>query len=77
MTRKAASIPSCAAWKAKGYWIESDWQVVDDTRPQRYYKMSQEREMIFANLTQEWQALVAVLELGASAFGLYMAYRTL
>ncbi|MCL4871520.1 MAG: PadR family transcriptional regulator [Anaerolineae bacterium] len=41
--------------------LESDWQVVDDTRPRRYYKMSQEGEMIFANLIQEWQALVVVM----------------
>ena len=41
--------------------LSSDWQVVDDTRPRRYYKMSQEGEMVFANLTQEWQALVVVM----------------
>lgn len=41
--------------------LESDWQVVDDTRPRRYYKMSQEGETVFANLVQEWQALVAVM----------------
>jgi PadR family transcriptional regulator, regulatory protein PadR len=41
--------------------LESDWRVIDDTRPRRYYKMSQEGEMIFANLTQEWQELVTVL----------------
>jgi len=41
--------------------LESDWQVVDDTRPRRYYKMSQEGETIFANLIQEWQSLVAVM----------------
>jgi PadR family transcriptional regulator, regulatory protein PadR len=42
--------------------LESDWRVVDDTRPRRYYKMSQTGEMVFANLTQEWQALVMVLD---------------
>lgn len=41
--------------------LASDWQVVDDVRPRRYYQMSAEGEMIFANLTQEWQALVAVM----------------
>lgn len=41
--------------------LESDWLVVDDTRPRRYYKMSQEGETVFANLTQEWQSLVAVM----------------
>jgi PadR family transcriptional regulator, regulatory protein PadR len=42
--------------------LESDWRVVDDTRPRRYYKMSRAGEMVFANLTQEWQALVMVLD---------------
>lgn len=42
--------------------LESDWLVVDDARPRRYYKMSQEGEMVFANLTQEWQALVIVMD---------------
>jgi PadR family transcriptional regulator, regulatory protein PadR len=41
--------------------LESDWRVVDDTRPRRYYKMSQAGETLFANLTQEWQELVTVL----------------
>ena len=41
--------------------LESDWQVVDDTRPRRYYQMSQEGETVYANLTQEWQALVVVM----------------
>jgi PadR family transcriptional regulator, regulatory protein PadR len=42
--------------------LESDWQVVDDTRPRRYYKMSQEGEMVYANLVQEWQALGVVMD---------------
>ncbi|MFO7681698.1 MAG: PadR family transcriptional regulator [Chloroflexota bacterium] len=42
--------------------LESDWQVVDDTRPRRYYKMSQDGETIYANLVQEWQALVVVMD---------------
>lgn len=41
--------------------LESDWLVVDDARPRRYYKMSEEGEMVYANLTQEWHALVVVM----------------
>lgn len=41
--------------------LTSDWQVVDDARPRRYYKMSPKGESVFANLTQEWQALVTVM----------------
>ncbi len=42
--------------------LQSDWQVVDDARPRRYYKMSQEGETIFANLTQEWRAMVLMMD---------------
>ncbi len=41
--------------------LESDWQVIDDARPRRYYKMSAEGEIIYANLTQEWHDLVMVM----------------
>ena len=41
--------------------LQSDWQVIDDARPRRYYKMSQEGQTIYANLTQEWSELVAVM----------------
>jgi DNA-binding PadR family transcriptional regulator len=41
--------------------LESDWQVIDDTRPRRYYKMSQDGETVYANLVQEWQALGVVM----------------
>ncbi|MBK9054101.1 MAG: PadR family transcriptional regulator [Chloroflexi bacterium] len=42
--------------------LQSVWQVVDDARPRRYYKMSQEGETIFANLTQEWRAMVLMMD---------------
>lgn len=38
--------------------VESEWQVVDDTRPRRYYQISAAGKTILSNLTQEWQALV-------------------
>ncbi len=41
--------------------LTSDWQVIDDARPRRYYKMSQEGKTVFANLTQEWQAMAVVM----------------
>ena len=41
--------------------LESDWQVVDDTRPRRYYKISPYGETVLANLIQEWQSLVQVM----------------
>ena len=41
--------------------LESDWKVVDDARPRRYYKMSTEGETVFANLIQEWHELTVVM----------------
>jgi DNA-binding PadR family transcriptional regulator len=38
--------------------VESEWQVVDNTRPRRYYQISAAGKTILSNLTQEWQALV-------------------
>lgn len=38
--------------------LESDWRVVDNTRPRRYYRISQAGETILTNLTGEWQTLI-------------------
>ncbi len=42
--------------------LESDWEVIDDARPRRYYKISKEGEMIYSNLTREWQELGNVMD---------------
>ncbi len=41
--------------------LESEWQVVDDARPRRYYQISPAGEAILSNLTQEWHELVAMM----------------
>ena len=41
--------------------LSSDWQVVDDARPRRYYQISTEGKTILANLIQEWQELSVVM----------------
>ncbi len=41
--------------------LESEWQVVDDARPRRYYRISETGKTILANLTQEWQALALTM----------------
>lgn len=41
--------------------LASDWQVVDDARPRRYYQISTAGKTILANLTQEWQELSVVM----------------
>lgn len=42
--------------------LESDWRVIDDKRPRRYYRISQMGEGILTNLTQEWQTLVNTMD---------------
>ena len=42
--------------------LESDWEVVDDVRPRRYYQISPAGETIYSNLSGEWQALHAVMD---------------
>lgn len=41
--------------------LESDWLVIDDARPRRYYQISPMGETILANLTYEWDSLVEVM----------------
>jgi DNA-binding PadR family transcriptional regulator len=41
--------------------LASDWQVVDDARPRRYYQISADGQTMLANLTQEWQELSTVM----------------
>lgn len=41
--------------------LESEWQVVDDTRPRRYYRISSAGTTLLTNLTQEWQELTKTM----------------
>jgi DNA-binding PadR family transcriptional regulator len=42
--------------------LESDWEVVDDARPRRYYRISPAGETIYSNLTREWQSIGIVMD---------------
>lgn len=42
--------------------LTSDWRVIDDTRPRRYYRISPVGEMMLSNLTQEWYALAQTMD---------------
>lgn len=42
--------------------LTSDWQVVDDVRPRRYYQISPVGVSLLEDLTKEWRGLVAVLD---------------
>jgi PadR family transcriptional regulator, regulatory protein PadR len=41
--------------------LESYWEVVNDTRPRRYYRISSAGKTIFANLKTDWHSLVDVM----------------
>ena len=41
--------------------LTSEWKVVDDARPRRYYQISSDGQTILANLSQEWQELGLVM----------------
>jgi len=46
--------------EAQGLLV-SEWRVVDETRPRRYYKLSPQGAQALADLTKEWQALNVAL----------------
>jgi DNA-binding PadR family transcriptional regulator len=37
--------------------LESEWRVVDEKRPRRYYQISQEGQQVFTALSREWRDL--------------------
>ena len=41
--------------------LESEWQVIDNARPRRYYQISPAGATILTNLTQEWRDQVTVM----------------
>ena len=43
--------------------LESNWRVIDDARPRRYYKLSKDGATMYANLTQEWHGMADVMTL--------------
>lgn len=42
--------------------LASEWRVVDETRPRRYYKLSAQGAQALGDLKKEWQALSAALD---------------
>lgn len=43
--------------------LESEWEVVDDARPRRYYRLSQEGEHVRFQLQAEWEELTRVMSI--------------
>ncbi len=42
--------------------LDSDWQVIDDARPRRYYQISPKGKEILRALTVEWYTIVSVMD---------------
>lgn len=42
--------------------LQSDWRVIDDARPRRYYQISQTGETILTNLIEDWYTLVGTVD---------------
>lgn len=41
--------------------LESEWRVIDDARPRRYYVLSDEGKQVYLLLKKEWEAQDSVL----------------
>lgn len=41
--------------------LESEWELADEARPRRYYRLSAQGRQALQDLKQEWQALGAAL----------------
>jgi DNA-binding PadR family transcriptional regulator len=42
--------------------LNSEWRVIDETRPRRYYKISELGQQALADLSQEWTQLSAAMK---------------
>lgn len=42
--------------------LRSDWRIMDDSRPRRYYVISPQGQAALAQLKQEWASIVATLQ---------------
>ncbi|HSG44822.1 MAG TPA: PadR family transcriptional regulator [Anaerolineales bacterium] len=41
--------------------LQSDWRVVDDARPRRYYVISTQGKAVLAKLKKEWSAMTETI----------------
>lgn len=42
--------------------LQSDWRIVDEARPRRYYVISPQGGEVLADLKREWSAMTATLK---------------
>lgn len=41
--------------------LDSEWELADEARPRRYYKISEQGQQALRDLTKEWQAISKAL----------------
>jgi DNA-binding PadR family transcriptional regulator len=41
--------------------LQSDWRIVDDARPRRYYVISAQGKTVLAKLKKEWSAMAETM----------------
>ncbi|MEM7330872.1 MAG: PadR family transcriptional regulator [Chloroflexota bacterium] len=41
--------------------LQSSWEVVNDTRPRRYYQISDQGQTIHSHLIQDWENMIDVM----------------
>jgi len=42
--------------------LQSDWRIVDDARPRRYYVISTQGQAVLSQLKSEWSVLVGTMQ---------------
>jgi len=42
--------------------LQSDWRIVDEARPRRYYRISAQGKTVLAQLKREWSGLIATMQ---------------
>lgn len=42
--------------------LQSDWRIVDEARPRRYYVISTQGREVLAKLKEEWSAMAATIQ---------------
>ena len=42
--------------------LQSEWRIMDETRPRRYYVISTQGRVVLTQLKQEWSAMTATMK---------------
>lgn len=42
--------------------LQSDWRIMDESRPRRYYVISEQGRLVLAQLKKEWSAMTETMQ---------------